>query len=138
MYLILGGVILIAGSILSIFLIKRIKAKKERSELITTIKENHPELLVEKGFEESATKIVKTFLWYMESPQSPYNRTQRRRIKRHWKKFLFAWPDLSKKQQDVNKIIEFLIKLPINDNAVNRYKSAHVGFPTSKKPINHE
>lgn len=122
LYIIIGGVFLVALVIASIKLYQRGKKKKETTELVRTIKEKHPELLVDK----SATELVKQFMWYVKSEESEYNRQQRRRINRHYIKFLYKWWEIPKKARDVQKIVSYLAQQDRNNRVVHTYVQAYI------------
>lgn len=109
-------------------LIRIHKKKKDRALVIKTIKEDFPELLTEKKMEQSATDLVKSFMFYFtydpkvpSKEQTSFNRQQRRRIKRHWKKFLLQWWEIPEEVRDIEAIVEYLAGNKWETRVVERY-----------------
>ena len=127
LYILIGSAILIIG--ITIFLLNR-KSKKS-SDQEGSITED--KLL--QSFDKSATQIVKEFHAYIFTPKSfrnspynsPYSRAERRIILRHYKKFIWEWPDLTRKQQSVDRICMHLMKNRPNRNVIAGYRSVVTG-----------
>lgn len=76
---------------------------------------------------KKAQKAAKEFMAWIHSPDSPIPRRERRRVKRHFMKFLYAWPSIPPKHREVSKIVYYLAEQPRNHYVVQGYISAMVG-----------
>ena len=104
---------------------KRTPADKELEKVVAKVKES-----LKENLHDSATNLVKEFLWYTvydpdkkPEDQSPYNRQKRRRIKRHYEKFLWKWIDIPEEAQNVHDIVLYLISTKHETRVVRRYIS---------------
>lgn len=126
--IIISSIILIAVAA-TVFLIYRKKKSsgeelsEELQQTVEKVKENLKDDL--KG---SATDLVKAFLWYTQfDPNKPtdqqtrFNRQKRRRIKRHYQKFLWKWMDIPEEIRDVRMIVEYLAASKWETRVVRRY-----------------
>ncbi len=107
---------------------------EELEKIVESVKEN-----LKEDLHDSATKIVKRFLWYCTfDPNKPadeqtiFNRTQRRRIKRHYEKFLWKWTDIPEELQNVEAIVQYLASTKWETRLVRRYI---VEFSPEKKRV---
>lgn len=83
--------------------------------------------------DKKARKIVGEFMAWMHV-DSPYNRRQRRLIKRHYVKFVMNWFNIPKKDRDVDKIIHYLVHLgPHNNHVVKQYLGYFLGLRLEEK-----
>jgi len=67
-----------------------------------------------------AAKLVAGFQQYIGN-LSPLNRKGRRRVKRHYKKFLIKWHELPTKYRDVGEIALYLSRANPHNHAVRSY-----------------
>lgn len=117
--ILLSAILLALVFVLAYFII-RYKKRKSTESFNEVVKDLESKLV--ERLDESATDLVAKFKWYFQSDESPYNRAQRRRIKRHYKKFLWAWPDLTKHQQNADYICHYLSQYNRNKFLVRDYK----------------
>lgn len=110
--------VLVAGLIVYI-LIKKISSKGHAIVNEPEIQLS-PEEKTIRDFDKSAGDLIREFHGWMAS-ESPLPRRQRRMIKRHYLKFLYAWVDFPAKKQDIEKIIRYLVSGPHNRNVVQGY-----------------
>jgi hypothetical protein len=122
--LITGLAILLIGIIVALVL----RSRKSKSETIEDLEKD-----LQTGLKDSATELVKAFKWYFTydpkkpiKDQSPFNRQKRRRIERHYEKFLWAWFDIPNEIRDVEKICHYLAGKDWKTNVVQRYVKAHL------------
>lgn len=123
-------IILISAGALAVILIaillirkKKTPADKELEKVVAKVTES-----LKDDLQDSATKLIQEFLWYTvydpdkkPEEQSPYNRQQRRRIKRHYEKFLWKWIDIPEEAQNVEMIVRYLVSTKYETRVVRRY-----------------
>lgn len=121
-YLIAGAALFaVAATIISVFLYRKSKRKKRHKALSEKPMPKIGDDVIDKTLDSEAGKLVKQFKAYIKSDESPYNRTQRRRIKRHYRKFLWDWWEIPTRLRSIHYIAHYLAEAPRNKNVVGQY-----------------
>ena len=132
--IIILSIIAVAIIVASVIIYKKNKTPKdeELERVVESVKAN-----LKGDLKDSATNLIKGFLWYSSydpnkpiEEQSGYNRQQRRRIKRHYEKFLWKWTDIPEEAQNIAAIAEYLAHTKWETRVVRRYINLMKDTPT--------
>ena len=117
-YIILGliGAVLLIGLILIIYKSARRSNKSKFERSIDKIKKDVDAQDKIPDWKKDTSEIIEKFHYYIGFPHdvTGLTRDQRRRVKRHYTKFLWNWHLLPKKRQSVTMIVKYLAKTPRN------------------------
>ena len=91
---------------------------QELEKVIESVKEG-----MKEDLQGSANSLIKSFMWYVHHRDSTFNRVQKRRIKRHYEKFLWHWVDIPKDLQDVDLMVAYLVSSKHETRIVQRFVS---------------
>lgn len=113
-----GGVIL--AILLILWLHVKFNYNKGRETKAQTISNKIERADTVRSVQKSATEIVTTFRAFIELPyeKNKLHRPQRRKIKKFYKEFCYAWYDMPEDKRDVVQMVIFILKYRGNNSKI--------------------